>query len=191
MAIPRLPYDQPHSRLPEWHSKLKAKSFADGQIKFKIYIDNAQKAIAKAGIDPRNPDHFYETKYSSAAGQYGYLAAMMLIDCFLATYLKHKPLNSLLQTSEPAPGTWILLQERGLNGKTSYDTLLKMAFGKNALKYFNRIHSILHVDVHYVHNPLIAAYEDGYEILLAFQKVFNEKARELLAEHGISNVGAV
>jgi hypothetical protein len=72
----------PRHPLPEWYVLLRAKSFADRQAKFNAYVKNAQANLEKAPAHPVDPDRFRDTKYSSAAGQYGYLAAMIQVDGF-------------------------------------------------------------------------------------------------------------
>ena len=46
-------HEPPHHPLPEWCDLLKAKSFADGQAKFKTYLQKAGDCIALADTDPR------------------------------------------------------------------------------------------------------------------------------------------
>ena len=185
MATTHTPRSSTLGQLPEWYPKLKASSLADGQAKFRQYLQNAEESIAKADTDPRDEDLFWETKYSSAAGQFGYLAAMMLVDGFLATYLKYKPMESLIPESQAKK--WTLFHAKGLGGKMGYNRLLTDVFGDEIDELFELVHTALHVTVHYGHHPAKRSYSAGMNQLLAFEKAFTEKAKQVLEAHGIED----
>jgi hypothetical protein len=80
-----------------------------------------------------------------------------------------------------------LFLAKGLNGKMGYNRLLTDVFGNQINGLFEVVHALLHVTVHYGHHPAKTSCSTGLEHLLAFEKAFTEKAKQLLAAHGITD----
>ena len=152
-------------------------------------MDNMKANIQEAKFHPKDDEQFLDVKYSSIAGQLGYMAAMILVDGFVVKY----PLRLLNFMPHGSSATVAAEEEKrqkfmndGLNSLSAYNTILKMNFPLHINKMFNSVHSSLHIDVHYTQNPLIDTYNAGLVDLETFASEFIPEAEKKLKAAGVS-----
>lgn len=187
---------QPLGRLPSWWDKLKATSFAAGVKEADRYLKNAEAQAKKAKVHPVDSDRFLDVKYSSAAGQYGYLAAMILVDGFIASCpltainFAPDPLNfqkakyPSAAAEELANRQWFLAQ--GPTNRDRYIRFLKLAFSDRIADLFDLVFLKLHMMVHYRHSEQVSDYESGIQALKDFKSEFTNEAKKQLKAAGVS-----
>ena len=191
------PPEPPAGPRPDWWPTLKAQSFAEGVQEADRYIANAEANARQAGVHPVDPDRFLDAKYSSTAAQQGYMAAMILVDGFVASCpldaINFAPDPRTFQPSDRYP----TLQEaekarreaflaHGLNGMHAYRDLLKLAFSEGVADLYMTVYDKLHVKAHYQQDEDIAEYQKGFQALLNFKTQFTEQGRKKLEAAGIT-----
>lgn len=180
-----------------WRASLRATSFAEGVKEADRYVRNAEANAKKAGVHPVDPDRFLDVKYSSMAGQYAYIAAMVLMDGFVAdmpedrlsfrpaTFTEsHKVKYGTVDEAEKANRQ--VFQAKGMNSRHAYAKLLRLSFSESLHDLFEAIHGILHETVHYKQEDSIETYESGIRQLRLFKAEFTKEAKKLLKAAGVA-----
>mgnify|MGYP005849600215 CR=1 FL=1 len=189
------PPEPPAGPRPDWWPTLKAQSFAEGVQEADRYIANAEANARQAGVHPVDPDRFLDAKYSSTAAQQGYMAAMILVDGFVASCpldaINFAPDPRTFQPSDRYP----TLQEaekarreaflaHGLNGMHAYVNFLKLTFSEKLANLFRKICLQLHIASHYQQDEEVAGFKWGFQILKDYQAKFTAEARKQLEAAG-------
>jgi hypothetical protein len=130
-------------------------SFEEGIKEAKRHMENAKKYARLAG--KAGDDKFKDTKYSSAAAQFGYLAILKLIQGFASEYPLDKPQwNSIAGVAggNTALAKRMLFEREGLANLGSYRDYIKITFGKGKdlsefERRFDSLRDSLHLKYHY------------------------------------------
>lgn len=160
------------------------------------YIKNAEANAKKANTHPIDSDRFLDVKYSSAAGQFGYLAAMILVDGFIASCplsaVNFAPDPQSFQPSNKYPSipdaerinrqTFLT---KGPTNQELYFRFLNLAFSERIAELFKLVHAQLHIMVHYQHSEQISDYALGLKLLKEFKAKFTEEAEKQLTAAGV------
>lgn len=184
-------------RHPSWWDKLKASSFADGVKESDRYVKNAEANAKKAKTHPIDPNRFLDVKYSSTAAQQGYVAAMILVDGFIAsiplTAINFSPDPLTFQSSSKYPtitdeekANRQSFMSHGLNGRYAYRDFLKLAFSERLAKLFGTVYDKLHIKSHYHQDEDISEYKEGFEALKDFKAEFAKEAKKKLKAAGVA-----
>ncbi len=185
-------------KLPASWPPLKAKSLRDAIEKYDRYVENMETNIAQAQVHAKIIDRFLDVKYSSTAGQLGYMAAMILVDGFVVKY----PLNLINFAPNPKVPKVIISSNRsipaieaankkafmtkGLHGRDAYENLLNLEFSDSLAVMFGYIYSTFHIRIHYQEDDSINIYGTALSTLLDFREEFVAEAEKKLKAAGIT-----
>lgn len=189
---PKRPALPPLAKTPDWRDKLTATTFEEGRAEAWRHVSNAKKYAKLAGkIDD---DRFKDTKYSSAAAQFGYIAVLKLIQGFAAEY----PLDQALWNSiagvpgaEAAQAKRELFEREGLATLGSYRSFIKITFGKGKdfsefERRFDLLRDSLHVKFHYGYSADRRGFYSAIADLEDFLKKLEQEAVALYRKAGVA-----
>lgn len=168
-------------------------SFKQGVSESKLYLANAKTFAEKAGAK-HDGSLFKNTKYSSAAAQFGYLAILKLLQGFAAEYplaaaawasvVKSKDSNALLTKRAE-------FEQAGLTGRASYRMLINITFCKGAgtcpiMVGFDNLYRLLHEDYHYAQVNDRHGFYSALTQLETYLADLEREARKLLKAAGVA-----
>ena len=191
-AKPRRPALPPLSKAPDWRDQLTVTSFEEGRKEAWRHVSNAKKYAKLAG--KIGEDTFKDTKYSSAAAQFGYIAMLKLIQGFASEYPLDKALwNSIAGVSgaEAAQAKKELFEREGLATLGSYRNYVKITFGKGKdlsefERRFDSLRNSLHVVFHYGYSADRRGFYSAIADLEDFLKKLEQEALTLYRKAGVA-----
>ena len=201
MATPKQTHatggEPPPGLKPDWWATLKARSFAEGIQEADRYLKNAEANARKAGVHPVDPDRFLDVKYSSTAAQQGYVAAMILVDGFVASCpleaihfvpdsLTFRPTGKYPTRQDAEKAKRQSFWEHGLNGMHAYVNFIELAFSDKLSNFFRVVYNQLHLKAHYHQDEYIKEFQIGFQALQDFRAEFVQEARKQLQAAGVA-----